>query len=83
MGHEAASESRASVNIGGGRATAVPSLGQRRRIWEIDTSMYCSILGTRLTMSDLYVIARRARCRLDPAASAYRVHSSAGSRSSR
>jgi hypothetical protein len=36
--------------------------------------MHCSVLGTCLSMNDLYTIARRARCHLDPAASAYQVH---------
>jgi hypothetical protein len=56
-----------------GELTAKP--GQRLRIWEIDAAMHCSILGTCLTMNDLYVIARRARVRLTSGASAYQVHS--------
>jgi hypothetical protein len=50
-------------------------IGERRRIWEIDARMHCSVLGTCLPLADLYRLARRARCRLDPAASAYEFHS--------
>lgn len=50
-------------------------LGQRLRLWEIDKSMHCSILGTCLRLGDLRAIARRARYRLDPKASSYQVHS--------
>lgn len=57
-------------------AEATPSLaGQRRRIWEVDPKMHCSVVGTCLTLGDLYVIARRARCPIDPETSAYEVHS--------
>lgn len=50
-------------------------LVERRRIWQIDTSMHCSVLGTCLSLSDLHTIARRGRYHLDPGASAYSIHS--------
>lgn len=50
-------------------------VGKRLRIWEIDASMHCSVLGTCLPLKDLYAIARRAGYRLDPRASAYQIHS--------
>jgi hypothetical protein len=51
------------------------SAGQRRRIWQIEASMHCSVLGTCLSLSDLYAIARRARLDLDAGKSAYDIHS--------
>ncbi|HEY0466955.1 MAG TPA: DUF2325 domain-containing protein [Polyangiaceae bacterium] len=48
---------------------------QRRHIWQIQTGMHCSVLGTCLSLSDLYAIARRAHCHIDSKASAYQIHS--------
>jgi hypothetical protein len=63
------------VETHGAPAELAANPGPRLRIWEIDPAMHCSILGTCLTMNDLYALARRARVRLDPRASAYQVHS--------
>jgi len=48
---------------------------QRRRIWQIDAAMHCSVLGTCLSLKDLYAVVRRAGCQLSPALTAYQLHS--------
>lgn len=50
-------------------------IGHRRRIWQIDAGMHCSVLGTCLTLNDLHLLARRARYRIDPGTTAYKLHS--------
>lgn len=47
----------------------------RRRIWQLDPSMHCSVLGTCLSLHDLHAIARRAGYKLEPSTSAYVLHS--------
>ncbi|MBX3232603.1 MAG: DUF2325 domain-containing protein [Labilithrix sp.] len=56
-------------------ALVATSLVDRRRIWQIDAGMHCSVLGTCLTLNDLHAIARRARYKIDPETVPYKLHS--------
>lgn len=51
------------------------SAAPRLRLWQIEHGMLCSVLGTCLSLNDLHIIARRARYKIDPGTSAYRLHS--------
>lgn len=55
--------------------TSGASVVDRRRLWQIDPRMHCSVIGTCLALTDLHALARRARCRLNTSVSAYDVHS--------
>lgn len=60
---------RANVRVPSSRAP------ERLRIWQLDVGRHCSVLGTCLSLQDLHALARKARCRIDPATSAYVLHS--------
>lgn len=47
----------------------------RRKIWQLDARMHCSVLGTCLPLGELFSLARRARYQLDDGISAYALHS--------
>lgn len=64
-----------NAKVGCAASDAGVGPGERRRIWQVDARMHCSILGTCLALGDLYAIARRARYELAPTATAYHVHS--------
>lgn len=56
-------------------SVTVSSVVERKRLWQIDPRMHCSVIGTCLALTDLHALARRARCRLNTSVSAYDVHS--------
>ena len=48
--------------------------GRRRKLWEIDDSYHCSIIGTCLSLRDLQKIANRSNITLLPEATEYAIH---------
>lgn len=48
--------------------------GRRRKLWELDDSYHCSIIGTCLSLRDLHKIAHRAGIKLLPDATEYAIH---------
>lgn len=51
-----------------------PPLDRRRRLWEIDTRLHCSVIGTCLTLGDLRRIERRLKIEPLKDATDFQIH---------
>lgn len=47
---------------------------KRKKLWQIDSSFYCAILGTCLTIADLEKVARQCKLSIEPNLSDYDLH---------
>jgi hypothetical protein len=59
------------------KPTFIPAVTQetrRKKLWQIDSSFYCAILGTCLTIVDLEKVARQCKISVEPNISDYDLH---------
>ena len=48
--------------------------GRRKKLWDIDPNMFCSIVGTCLTLDDLRAIAKKLGLKFPPGVRDYELH---------
>jgi len=48
--------------------------GRRAKLWELNGNMFCSIVGTSLTLDDLHAISKKLGLRFPPDMQAYELH---------
>lgn len=56
------------------RAPARPANRQRLKLWELDTRLHCSVIGTCLSLEDLRQACDRAGLIIEPSTSDYDLH---------
>ncbi len=62
------------INRGISGAVKTRVKGRRRKLWEINSNMLCSVVGTCLTLDDLHKISRKLRLKFPAKIASYEIH---------